>query len=168
MSEEEKKEDIVEGSITLEGEEVPTIDLGEIIDEKIASMPPAEKDLFLRILFLLNQSESYQKFIDDHFDIHTSVNHETEEIDLVVIEKPTVAQVDFRSEGFSLDVPAQLKATMLLKHNGCKNTSMVIKSLIKIITGEDIDKPKLVTSATDADINKEIETQKAASKILLD
>lgn len=142
------------------------VDLGSLIDDQVAAMGPAEKDLYLRMLFLLNQSERFTKFIDDNFDIHTSVNDEARSIDLAVIEKPDVKEVAFKTVGMELDVAKSLKAQMILKHNGCKNTAACLKSIVQILTGQSLDdKPKLVTSATDADISAEVQAKKAANSI---
>ncbi len=158
MSEKEEKE-----TETLEA----PISLDEAISARLDGMTAAEKDLQLRIMFLLNQSEKFLQFVEENFDIQCGANEETKTIDLVVIEKPVAEKIDYRVDGYTLDVPAQLKATMILKHNGCTRTAETLKSLIKIITGEDIDKPKLVTSATKADVEKELDIQKN-SKIILD
>jgi hypothetical protein len=145
-----------------ETEEIPTIDLGDIIGDKIASMIPSEKDLYLRILFLLNQSERYIKFIDDNFDIHTAVNDEDKSIDLAVIEKPTVEQVDHKSHELGLDTARSLKAHMYLKSLGVEKSSEAVKKMYEIFGGT--DENAIVASATDADISKEIKALRTAEK----
>jgi hypothetical protein len=155
MSEEEKEE--------------AGANLDEEIAEYISGMSETDKEVQLRIMLLLRQSHAFCKFVDDHYDIHMAVNHDTKSVDLAVIEKPTVKEVEFKPEGFTLDVAKSLKAQMILKHNDCKNTAQVVKSIINIITGQDGEgKPELITSASDADIDKELQAQKTASKIILD
>lgn len=144
-------------------EEAEALKLGETIDERIANMLPAEKDLWLRVMFLLNASQRYTDFIDENFEIHTAVHEETKSIDVAVIEKPAVKEVEFKTGGdLQLDVQKSLKAQMLLKKNGCENTADVLKGIYEILTNTPID--ELVTSASDADINKELEAVKAANK----
>ena len=148
-----------------ETKEAANID--DLINERISGMSSAEKDLYLRILFLLNQSDRYVKFIDSNFDIHTAVHEETKSIDVAVIEKPLVKETEFKTGELELDVAKSLKAQMILKHNGCKNTAQVMKSIVNILTGGALkeDKPKIVTSASNSDINKELEVAKAANKL---
>lgn len=162
-----EKEDITDGGVTLpDGEEIPTIDLGEAIDSYVENMTAAEKDVQLRIILLLRQSETYCDFVDSHFDIHTALHHDTKEIDIAVIEKPRVEEVEHKSHELGLDTAKSLKAHMYLKSKGVENTSEVVKKLYEIFGGT--EENAIVTSATDADINKELEAIKASKKILLD
>ncbi len=144
------------------------INLGDLIDEKIAAMQDGEKDIYLRILFLLNQSDRYVKFIDDNFDIHTAIHEEAKTIDISVIEKPDVQEVAYTAGELKLDVASSLKAQMILKAAGCANTAQVLKKVYQALTGGKASKPELVTSATDADIKKELDAKKVADSVKLD
>lgn len=159
MSEEQQEE------VTENTEEVQDFDLGEAIAMHIANMSPTEKEMQLRILLLLNQSARFQQFMNDNFDIHTSVNHENQEIDIAVIEKPLVKEVEFKGGELSLDVAKSLKAQMFLKGLGVEKTADAIKKLYEILGGT--EENAIIASASDADINKEIAAQKEAAKLIV-
>lgn len=147
--------------ITLE--EVPTIELSEAISIKLDGMTPAEKDNQLTIMFMLLQHESFEKYVDEKFDIHQSVDHEAKKIHTAVIEKPTVVVVEHKSPELGLDTAKSLKAHMYLKSVGCPETAKVVRKLYEIFGGTDEDNA-IVESATDSDVDKELDAIKIADK----
>ena len=151
--------DIIEST-----EEAAALELGETIDKRVASMSDTEKDMWLRVMFLLNACDRYVEFVDANYDIRALPDEETKTISVAVIEKPDIREVEFTSGGpMALDVQKSLKAQMLLKANKCENTAEVLKGIFEILTNTPVD--ELVTSASEADINKEIEAIKAANKL---
>ena len=143
-------------------EEALGLDLGKMIDDRVAAMTAQEKDSYLTILFLLNQIPEYSQWIDDNVEIIICVDDEAKKTSVAVIQKPTVKEVEFTAGELGLDVAKSLKCQMLLKNHGVERTADVLKEVYKILRGR--DENAIVVSATDSDINKELEAIKAADK----
>lgn len=133
------------------------VDLDTQITEAMSRMSQAEKDLWIRVLFLLNQSERYTKFIEENFDISESIDEENKTINLRVEEKK---QKPVQGVGLTLDTVKSMKIQLILRHNGVADTARVSESIIKILKGEDDEKTPGIVLASDADASKEIEYQK--------
>ncbi|MCF6205309.1 MAG: hypothetical protein L3J47_00250 [Sulfurovum sp.] len=167
---EESKEEI-ERLIELRQEEISELhqgemtDLGDSIDAKLSSMSPGEKDQQLYIMYLLNSFESFTEFVEKTYDIITSVDHDLKEVNVAVIEKPVEApEIEAPPATFELDSAMMIKATLYLKGKGVTDTSSIISKLASIFGG--VEENALVTSATDADIQKELSNARLAKDLL--
>jgi len=132
-------------------------DLGAMLDEAVDAMPQTMKDLWIRTLFLLNQSDRFVEFMDKNFDIQQNVNEETKTIDLRVIELEPEAKPP--STGITMDLAKSMKLQLYLKGCGVKNTADAAKAIVSIIVGDNDtvvnDGPGIVAASAE-DLKQEL------------
>lgn len=70
----------------------------------------AQKDYFLSIFFALTQSERFNTFLEDNYEIQRAIDDETKTISVRVIEKPTTASRPQITSGQMLKLAARLSS----------------------------------------------------------
>ena len=135
-------------------------DLTKTIDERVAEMEPVQKDLYIRIMFLMSQFPEYAEFVEKHFDIKTKVHHDTKEIDVIVIQKPVEVE-DANVGALQISVEKSLQAQLYLKGKGVQDAATILTDLYEILGGS-VEVP-LIVSASSGDIAGAV---KASGKII--
>lgn len=82
---------------------------GEVnTEEWLKQVSDAQKDFFLTIFAALNESQRFQQFVEDNFEIQKVIDDESKTISVRVIEKPTTANRPQITSGHLLKLVARL------------------------------------------------------------
>lgn len=85
-------------------------------EEVVEGLSQARKDRIIAIFYALAQSDRFNKFVDDNFDISDRIDDEAKTIETIVVEKPV-------STAFKLTPNQTIKLMATLKRLGVDNAS---------------------------------------------
>jgi hypothetical protein len=106
------------------------------------------RDFWTNVLYQLTDSQRFLNFLDSNYSIVIQKNDEEKTVNILVTEKPTAVGPKLSGEQIF-----KMQATCM--NAGAKDSADLVRRLLKILGQED---GRLVTTASDADLNKLIKS----------